>query len=235
MARTHDALLKKEREDRGDLSHELLVKIETNATSLFGIFDQIRLSNPADPKQIILFTACHQGDGVSTICFNSALTLSKQGKKVLLIDANLHAPILHRQFGLPREKGFTDVMRNNCSFEESIQETRIPSIWLLAAGKRMQDISGCFIAGCLKTLFENLRKEYEYILIDSAPITPVSETVFLASASDGAILILRSGETRWEVAKAAKTHLERNCKAGILGAALNHKRYHIPSAVYNLL
>lgn len=193
------------------------------------------LSSPDRDIKSILFSSAKHGEGTSTISSYFALSLSKEGgSRILIIDANLRNPVLHRVFGVQGGKGLAELLADGIEMHSVIQETRFRNLLIMPAGKCIQNPAYKFESERLKGLIGELKMEFDFAIFDSAPILPYSDTSVLAPKADGVILIVRAEETRWEVVQKAKEELEKS-GAHILGTILNERQYHIPGFIYKRL
>ena len=232
MSLIQQGLMNEGKEGREGFPSGQIIEMQSFQDKLFNIFDQI---DNGTEKKALVFSACNSGDGISSICYNSALSLSSQGKKILLVDGNFRAPVMHKQFRFIREKGLSDIINDHCSLDEAIKKSKIQSLWVMTSGNAVGNIPSFFSSDKIYDLIRDLKKEFEYILIDSAPLIPFTETPTLAAKSDGLILILKAGKTKWEVAQAVKNNLVNKHKVNLLGTVLNNQRHYIPRFIYNNL
>jgi len=192
------------------------------------------LSSSPDVKSIVFSSAKH-GEGTSTICSYFALSLSKEGdSRILAIDANLRSPVFHKVFGVQNGKGLAELLTNEMDINSAIQATSYRNLLVMPAGKCTQNPGHKFENKRLKGIIGELKAEFDFVILDSAPILPYSDTQVLAPKADGVILIVRAEQTRWEVAQKAREELEKS-GAHILGAILNERQYHIPEFIYKRL
>jgi len=192
------------------------------------------LSAAPDVKSIVFSSAKH-GEGTSTISSYFALSLSKEGdSRILAIDANLRNPVLYKVFGVQNGKGLAELLTNEMDINSAIQATSYRNLLVMPAGRCTQNPAHKFENKRLKGIIGELKAEFDFVILDSAPILPYSDTQVLAPKADGVILIVRAEGTRWEVAQKARKELEKS-GAHILGAILNQRHYHIPEFIYKRL
>ena len=193
------------------------------------------LSAPYRETKSIVFSSAKHGEGTSTISSYFALSLSKEDdSRILIIDANLRNPVLHRVFGVQAGKGLAELLTDDIDLHSVIQQTSFRNLLVMPSGKCTQNPAHKFENERLKGLIHELKMEFDFLIFDSAPILPYSDTSVLAPKLDGVILIVKAEETRWEVAQKAKEELEKS-GAHILGAILNQRQYHIPEFIYRRL
>ncbi|OPJ55324.1 CpsD/CapB family tyrosine-protein kinase [Alkalithermobacter paradoxus] len=180
----------------------------------------ILFSNIDENLQTILITSAGQGEGKSTTISNIALSLSDLGKKVLLIDCDFRRPSIHKKFGITNSKGITDILLENIEYQAYTQRTNKENLDIITAGQIPPNPSEMISSNKMKRLLEEMKKDYEYILVDTAPIGVVTDAAILSTFIDGVILLCASGEAQIEHAKKAKENLVK-VGANILGVILN--------------
>jgi capsular exopolysaccharide synthesis family protein len=193
------------------------------------------LSAPDRDIKSIVFSSAKHGEGTSTVSSYFALSLSKEGdSRILIIDANLRNPVLHRVFDVQGGKGLAELLTDDIDLHSVIQQTSFRNLLIMPSGKCTQNPAYKFENERLKGIVDELKAEFDFAIFDSAPILPYSDTLVLVSKLDGVILIVKAEQTRWEVAQKAKEELEKS-GAHILGVILNQRHYHIPEFVYKRL
>jgi capsular exopolysaccharide synthesis family protein len=143
--------------------------------------------------RILLMTSAFGGEGKTMLSSHLAVNLATAGYRALLIDADLRRPALHKVFHLPNEQGLCEVLRGEIDVAEAIQPGPVEGLSLLPAGNCNGQPTQLLTRGCLGTLLPMLRGQYDYILVDSAPLLPVADSQFIAQHVDGVILsVLRN-------------------------------------------
>jgi capsular exopolysaccharide family len=168
----------------------------------------------------ILFTSTGPNEGKSTVVSNLAVTLCKAGSKVLVLEGDLRNPTVHKMFGLHNGYGVTNVLMRGTMYAEFIQHTVIENLDIISSGPKPPNPSELLGSSRMKALLEQLKKDYDYVLIDAPPVVVVTDAALLASECDGAILVVSSGETIIDGAVRAK-ELLTNVNAKIIGVVLN--------------
>ena len=151
-------------------------------------------------------------------------------KKVLLIDANLQNPALHRYFGLEKSPGLAEIVEKNDRWQEVTQTIKGSSLSIITSGTNEMSSAEVLASAKLREVIREMRQVYDYILFDSSPVLASVDAVSLASAVDGVILIVRAGQTRWEIAQSAKQRLLA-AEANLLGVTLNRHRTRLPIGI----
>ncbi|ANX13967.1 capsular biosynthesis protein [Fictibacillus arsenicus] len=174
-----------------------------------------------DIKKIVI-TSPKPGEGKSTTVANLAIAFAQQGKKVLLIDADLRKPTVANTFSLPNTSGLTNVLSRQSKIEQVIQQTAVENLHILTSGPIPPNPSELLGSNSMKELVAKAENEFDIILFDSPPVLAVTDAQVLTNLSDGTILVVRSGSTDQDAAKKAKDLLQVG-KSRLLGVVLNGK------------
>lgn len=130
-------------------------------------------------------------EGKSFISSNFSAILTKSNKKVLLVDADMHKPNLHKFFGVKAGSGLSNYLKGELTYEETIYNTNIPNLFLLQAGPVPTSPSDLLDTPRLDYLIEKNRKEYDYIVIDNAPLLLVPDAILTSQSADVTLFTLR--------------------------------------------
>ena len=182
--------------------------------------------------QVIQFCSSTKNEGKSSCCVNTAACYVEAGQKVLIIDLDLRRPTIHRYFNLKKENGISDYLSGNLKKETLIKKTTF-KIDVITAGNPVTFPTSLLGSVAMKNLVEELRKEYDIILIDCPPILLVSDTVIISRFCDGCLFVVSHKYIKKDLAKEAVYNLKKN-KVNILGAIytlsddykLNNYYYH---------
>ena len=172
--------------------------------------------------QDFVITSPGQKEGKTTTACNLAITFSKIGQKVLLIDGDLRKPRLHEVFSLDNSKGLGDVMMDGADLVLSggVAKTDIENLYILPAGPANPRPSETLGSDDMKELINKARKDFDLILIDTPPVISFTDAAILAGFVGGVIIIVEGGRTvRSALSKAERTL--RNVKAKITGVIVN--------------
>ncbi len=180
----------------------------------------IQFSSFDKELKTISITSSGPGEGKTTSISNLAITIAQTDKTVLLIDADLRKPQVHRVFQLNNPKGLTNVLAQQIPLEEVVKETRIPGLHILTSGPKPPNPSELLGSNAMKEFIKAVSQKYDMVLIDSPPVGVVTDGAILATVVDGTILVVSSGKTYIEEAQRSKQLLQ-NVKANILGVVLN--------------
>lgn len=169
-------------------------------------------------KKIIL-TSAIPAEGKSSVCINLATSLVEGGSRVLLVDADLRKPVLHRYLKLHRaQKGLTALL-SGASPEETII-TLDSGLKVLLSDAIPPNPAELLGSQQMKDLIDTLAQRYDYILFDTPPVSVVTDAAVLSQYADGVIFVIRQNHATFEEAELAKKNLDA-VHARILGAVLN--------------
>jgi capsular exopolysaccharide synthesis family protein len=159
-------------------------------------------------------------EGKSTTSSNLAIVMAQMGKKTLLVDADLRRPVQHSVFGLPREPGLTNLLFDRATFDEAIQATDVPNLYLLACGIIPPNPSELLGSNRMIQLIQRLREEFDFVLLDTPPVVAVTDALILGHVADATVIITRAGVSRIDALLRAMDSVERS-GANLLGVVLN--------------
>jgi len=172
------------------------------------------------PCRSILVTSPGPGEGKSTTVANLAVVLAQAGHKVIVIDCDLRKPAQHRIFGVENHRGLTNCLIQGLDPEEVAYTNVVENITLLSSGPIPPNPAELLGSERVRSLWSTLLDRFDYVLIDSPPVLAVTDATLLSSQVDGVVLVVRSADTRVEIAQEAKEQLIK-ANARILGVVLN--------------
>lgn len=172
------------------------------------------------PFRTLLVTSTVSGEGKTTTALHLASALARAGFRTILVDANLRSPQLHHFFNLSNDQGLTTLLQEKAQLPEVIQATDQPLLWILPSGPEVPHPTELLENPSLKRITEDLCRQAEMVLFDSAPILGYVDSLVLASQLDGVLLVLGSGEAPRPVITRA-FHTLQQAHAQVLGVVLN--------------
>ncbi|MGM7721153.1 CpsD/CapB family tyrosine-protein kinase [Metabacillus sp. Hm71] len=182
----------------------------------------IQFSSIDRKHKTLMITSPSTGEGKTTSAINLAISMSQQGDRVLLVDANLRKPILHTSFNLKDSYGLTDVLMGRTSLEDAIFQTQIGRLEVLTSGLIPPNPTELIGSKAMSYFIKDSKEEYDVILFDSPPVLETTDTKLLAGQCDGVVLVLNSGKSDRE--KAAEANRLLNLvRAKVLGVILNER------------
>ena len=191
------------------------------------------MSTEDEPVRTLLFTSPGPGEGKSTTALNFAVMLAQQGQRVLLLDADLRRPALHRSMDVLREPGLTNVLVGDAEIREAIRPNVLPNLDLLPAGPFPPNPSELLNSRSMERLVDDLEGKYSHVVLDSPPVLAVTDASVLGAHADGVAIVLRSGETEQKAAERSVDQLRR-IGIRVFGAVLNEVAASTPEESYYL-
>ena len=171
----------------------------------------------------LLVTSSVPGEGKTMTTANLAITLAISGARVLLVDADLRKGNLHNRFNIKPDSGLSEILSQGTNWRQAVKETYVPKLHLLPRGAATQRSSEFFMGTGMQQFLQESSKEYDYVLIDTAPVMAVDDVTSLAPRVDGVIFVIRAEFTSARVSHAALDMLHQR-KARILGLVFNSVR-----------
>jgi len=145
-------------------------------------------SSATTRRQVVLVASPATMEGSTTVACNLAISLARTGRRILLVDGDLRAPALHKLFGLPLDDGLCEVLRSEVDVADAVQAANIEGLYILTAGSCDMDAIHALATDQPEPIFEKLRGEFDYVIIDGAPILSLSDSLSIGQYVDGAIL-----------------------------------------------
>ncbi len=157
-------------------------------------------SKNGDQMRVFVLTSPNSGDGKSTIVSHLGVTMAHTKRRILLIDADLRRPTLHKMFGLDGHRGLADILEEqrpieDYSFGELFQETEFPELFVLPGGAGGLNVASLRFHDRLIDLILRVRMEFEVVLIDTPPVIESADARILGLLADGVVLVFRASRT----------------------------------------
>ena len=181
----------------------------------------ILLSMPDTPPQLILVTSPLPEDGKTTTSINCAIVMAQEGRRVLLVDADLRCPSISKTLGINARAGLSTILAGDAPPESLIcPSPQLPNLFVLPSGPVPPRPSELINSTRMKALLAQWRTMFDHVIIDTAPILAVSEVTRLSVETDAVILVIRSGRTG-KAALRRSVELLARVKAKLLGVVFN--------------
>ena len=146
-----------------------------------------------DQCHVIGITSSVQNEGKSSTACNTAYALAESGSKVLLLEADLRRPSVATKLGLARTPGLTNLLISKGDYKEAIQHNdKAPALDIITSGDIPPNPSELLGSGRMSRLMEQLKTQYDYIVVDLPPVTVVSDAVTVSKLLDGVVMVVRS-------------------------------------------
>ncbi|AFZ35411.1 capsular exopolysaccharide family [Stanieria cyanosphaera PCC 7437] len=176
------------------------------------------LEHQEDLKSIVITSSIPQ-EGKSTVSSNLATAVAQLGKKVLLIDADVHHPQQQEIWELDNSVGLLDVLQNQNLLDQAIKSV-IPNLDVLTAGKALPNALALLNSPQMRSLFEELQQDYDLIIFDTPPLLLFADALTIGKLADGILMVVRPGVIEPSSANASKEMLEQSGQK-ILGLVVN--------------
>ena len=170
--------------------------------------------------RVIQVTSPVSGEGKTTLSCQLAASVAATGRRTLLVDADLRNPSAHLQFNVPVGPGLCEVLRGEVSVHDVVRETPVAGLMMIPAGQWKDETAVALVSTELQGLFEVWRSQFDFVIVDSSPVLPVTDPLLLALHADGVLVSLLQGVSRMPLANEA---YKRMTALGIrvLGVVLN--------------
>jgi succinoglycan biosynthesis transport protein ExoP len=179
------------------------------------------LSSSGAPPKVILVTSALPQEGKTTTSINTAVVLAHKGVRVLLMDADLRRPGIHKILGLGPRVGLSNLLTGSAELQQVVTRSpMLPNLVVLPAGTPPPNPAELLASPDMHDLIERLRNQYDHIVIDTPPALSVTDAVVLATRADAVVLVIRSGHTTKQALRRAREILGR-VNAKVTGVLLN--------------
>ena len=180
----------------------------------------LQFSGVDKEMKVVEVTSAVPNEGKSTVIASLGVVLAQAKKKVLLLDCDFRNPTQHKLFGL-HNKGLTNFMAGGEEdFSDFIQHVEQDNLDIIVSGPVAPNPSEILMSNKMEDLLDRVRTEYDYVLIDTPPIMPVTDAAVLGAKVDGVMIVIASGTDKPELVQAAKTRLVQG-GSYLLGCILN--------------
>jgi len=181
----------------------------------------VLFSTPAAPPKMLLVTSAGAGEGKTVSSLNLAATLAEAGSRVLLIDVDLRKPSCHRQLGITNGAGLSSYLAGHVELAAVTHTLAAPRLDFIPAGPTPPNPAELVGSRRMREMLEELRANYDFIILDSPPVLPVTDAVVLARQVDGVVQVVKGHDTPRELIRRARDQLLQ-VNAHLLGAVINN-------------
>jgi capsular exopolysaccharide synthesis family protein len=194
------------------------------AESYRALRTSLLLTSVGAPPKTILITSALPREGKSTTSINTAIVLAQKGTRVLLIDADLRRPSIHKTLGMGPRIGLSNVLTGGATLQQAtVRSTLLPNLFILPAGTAPPNPSELLASARMFDLLAEVREQYDHIVVDTPPTLSVTDAVVLSVRADAVVLVIRSAQTTKPALRRARDILAQvNARvAGVLMNAVN--------------
>jgi succinoglycan biosynthesis transport protein ExoP len=188
------------------------------------------LSRAGSPPKLTLVTSAMSGEGKTLTAINTAMMLAQVGAKVLLVDSDLRRGCCHTVLGMPPSAGLTEVLIGAAKIDQLVCAYDFPNLSVLQCGSKPPNSTELVGSDRMRQLLAELAVKYDFVVVDSPPLIPVSDSMLLSRMVDGVVLVVDSARTPKKQIRAARTRLDY-AGAKIFGFVIN--RMHPKSFHYH--
>ncbi len=191
------------------------------AESYRALRTSLLLSNLGAPPKVIMVTSALPQEGKTTTSINCAVVLAQKGIRVLLIDADLRRPSIHKTLGMGPRSGLSNVLTGSATLESAITHSPIlPNLDVLPAGTPPPNPAELLASTNMRDVLQELRGQYDHIVVDTPPTLSVTDAVVLSPRADAIVLVIRSGQTTKQALRRSRDILTQ-VNAKVSGVLLN--------------
>jgi capsular exopolysaccharide synthesis family protein len=200
-------------DDEEVYEHELLESID-------GIRTLLLRDARMESTRAVMVTSAVSGEGKTTLASHLASSLARAGRRTLLVDCDLRRPAAHQLFELPLQPGFSEVLMNEVHVAEAVRSTAVENLWVMPAGQWDREVMQALARDGGADIFERLKSEYDFIIVDSHPVLPATDSLLIGQHVDAVLMSLLR-----DVSQTPRVHAagQRLASLGIrvLGAVVN--------------
>lgn len=192
--------------------------------------------NTTKPIKVVTVTSSINGEGKTISSINLAVSMAQDlnKKRILLIDADLRRGRVHKYLGITPEIGLTDLLLDGNNSDDAFVNIGINNLTILPSGKAPHNPAELLGSMKFKNLLSLLKEKYDYIILDTPPIIPVTDAGLIGAQTDGAIMVIQAGRTQRGIVKHAEGLLKQ-AQSKMLGYIMTNVQYHIPAYIYRYL
>ena len=201
------------------------------AESYRSLRTNIQYSSIDKQVKTLVVTSSNAGEGKSTVAGNLAYTFFQSGKRVLIIDCDLRKPSLHRKFNVSNEVGLTDVLVGTSELNKVMKKID-DNLYLLTTGTLPPNPAEIIGSNTMENFLDECKINFDYIILDTPPILPVTDSKLLAIKADATVLVVRSEISKSKHVSQAFKELEK-VNANVIGTILNDVEMHSEKLYYD--
>ena len=191
------------------------------AESYRALRTSLLLTSLGAPPKVILVTSALPQEGKTTTSINCAIVLAQKGTRVLLIDADLRRPVIHKTLGIGPRIGLSNVLTGSTTLSQAVVRSGVlPTLFVLPAGTPPPNPAELLASSNMKDVLDELSEQYDHIVVDTPPTLSVTDAVVMSTRADAVVLVIRSGQTTKQALRRARDILMQ-VNARVCGVLLN--------------
>lgn len=202
------------------------------AESYRALRTSLLLTSLGAPPRTILITSALPREGKTTTSINTAIVLAQKGTRVLLIDADLRRPSIHKTLGLGPRVGLSNVLTGGVSVQQAtVRSSVLPNLYILPAGPPPPNPAELMASSQMIEMLAELREQFDHVVVDTPPTLSVTDAVVLSTRADAVVLVIRSAQTTKPALRRARDILGQ-VNARVSGVLLNAVNLDSPDYYY---
>ncbi|MCI0702589.1 MAG: polysaccharide biosynthesis tyrosine autokinase [Planctomycetia bacterium] len=183
--------------------------------------------------QVVMVTSATQGEGKTSLASQLASSMATAGMRTLIVDCDLRNPSIQKLFELPLGPGVSEVLRQEVDVSEAVQATAVPNLWVITAGQCSHTTIAAIAQGHpLETLFNRLRGQFDFVIVDSCPVLPVADALLIGQHVDGVVFSIMQDISQLPKVMTASEKLHQ-LNIPLVGAVVNGIKQDTYSYGYN--
>lgn len=216
-------LFKKKKQDTNENTRKIVYTEDAPKRIIEGynrLKDNVLYMSADGNNKVIQFESAVAGEGKTSITCNLAVSLGLTDKKVVVVDLDFRKPKDHIVFEQSKDIGISEYLLGTATREQIIKHTKYQNVDLITGGEKIHNSSLVLVSEVFKNLIKSLKDEYDYVLLDCAPVLQISDYIHISKVSDGVIFVVAYGKTIKNQAADAVKELKRN-DINILGTVFS--------------
>jgi capsular exopolysaccharide synthesis family protein len=183
--------------------------------------------------QVVMVTSATQGEGKTSLASQLATSMATAGMRTLVVDCDLRNPSIQKLFELPLGPGVSEVLRQEVDVSDAVQATAVPNLWVITAGQCSNATIAALAQGHpMETLFNRLRGQFDFVIVDSCPVLPVADALLIGQHVDGVVFSIMQDVSQLPKVMTATEKLNQ-LNIPLVGAVVNGIKQDVYSYGYN--
>ncbi|MFO0805712.1 MAG: polysaccharide biosynthesis tyrosine autokinase [Gemmataceae bacterium] len=172
--------------------------------------------------QVVMVTSATQGEGKTSLASQLGTSMATAGMRTLIVDCDLRNPSIHKLFDLTLQMGVSEVLCQEVDASDAVQPTAVPNLWVIPAGQCSTRVISALAQGQeLESLFNRLRGQFDFIIVDSCPVLPVADALLIGQHVDGVVFSIMQDISQLPKVMVASEKLQQ-LNVPLLGAVVNN-------------